>query len=370
MQFMEIDRNTLDRLLPGLRERLAEVSLTELESEKNPGIEIFRTLGGTNLLVPKEHGGLGADALDSVRVMRALAAVAPSTAVATMMHQFSVSTMVAAVSFGAESGVNPALLDSITQNHLLLSSAFAEGRTDQDILQPTMTATPVEGGFLVSGTKKPCSLSRSMNLMTASVALPPEHSVTGLGIAVIPADAEGLSVHPFWSSFVLAGAESDEVRLTDVFVPAEQMVAPPIEQAIALQMTGLVHFQLSVSAAYTGIASELVRRVLERGRGSVTDRADLAVRIEAAALATESVARQLIAGDPIHITLAAAQVARFAAQQTIGEVVNRAVELLGGMAYVSSSDVAYLAAASHGISFHPPSRSSAASSIVDYFTAG
>lgn len=367
MQFMDSDRAALDRLLPDLRRQLGELSLGELESEKNPGIELFRSLGGTNLLIPEAFGGNGATALEAVRVMRALAAVAPSTAVATMMHQFSVSTVVTAIGLGPETGVDPQLLTAITADRLLLASGFAEGRTDQDILAPTMTATVVDGGFLVSGGKKPCSLSRSMNLLTASVALPVEQSATGMGIAVIPADAEGISVHPFWSSFALAGAESDEIRLSEVFVPTQQMITPPLEQAIALQLAGLVHFQLSVSAVYTGIASSLVRRVLERGRGSVTDRADLVVRIEGAALAIEAVARQVMAAEPLHTTIAAAQIARFSVQDAIGQVVNRAVELLGGMAYVSSSDVGYLAAAAHGVAFHPPSRTSAAQNIVDYF---
>jgi hypothetical protein len=51
-------------------------------------------------------------------------------------------------------------------------------------------------------------------------------------------------------------------------------------------------------------------------------------------------------------------VARYAVQDALGETVNRAVELLGGMAFITSSDVAYLAAVSHGLTFHPPSRTS------------
>jgi alkylation response protein AidB-like acyl-CoA dehydrogenase len=284
-----------------------------------------------------------------------------------MMHQFSVSTLVAAVRLGAEAvGVDPALLRSIAGGRMLLSSAFAEGKTGQDILRPTMTAVPVDGGYRINGVKKPCSLSGSMDLMTASVAVA---GMDGLGIALVPANADGLSVHPFWTSFALAGAQSDEVRLENVFVPTDQVVLPPLELSFLLQMTGLIHFQLYVCAAYTGIASSLVHRVLAEGRGSVTDRADLVVGVESAALATESVAHRLIADDPVHTTLAAAQVARFAAQDAVGRTVNRAVELLGGMAYVSSSDVGYLAVAAHGIAFHPPSRTSAAQGVVDYFTA-
>ena len=66
-------------------------------------------------------------------------------------------------------------------------------------------------------------------------------------------------------------------------------------------------------------------------------------------------------------TLAAALVSRFAVQDAIYAAVNMAVELLGGMAYIGSSDVAYLAAAAHAIAFHPPSRASMAGGMVDYY---
>ena len=46
---------------------------------------------------------------------------------------------------------------------------FAEGRPGAGILSPTMTARPVEGGVVVDGAKKPCSLARSMTMLTASV---------------------------------------------------------------------------------------------------------------------------------------------------------------------------------------------------------
>jgi hypothetical protein len=54
-------------------------------------------------------------------------------------------------------------------------------------------------------------------------------------------------------------------------------------------------------------------------------------------------------------------------QDAISATVNQATELLGGMAYINSSDVAYLAAASHAIAFHPPSRSSVAGGLLDYY---
>jgi alkylation response protein AidB-like acyl-CoA dehydrogenase len=233
-----------------------------------------------------------------------------------------------------------------------------------------MRAEPVDGGFLINGAKKPCSLARSMNLLTASVAMPMPDGTEGMGLLMLPAETPGVSIHPFWSTFALAGAESQEVRLTDVFVTPEHIIQPDpefLEQMENLTTVGLIWFQITVCATYTGIASALVAQVLERARGSVSDRAALAVKIESAAALTEGLARRVMDGETDNDTLATALVTRFAVQDAVSGAVNLAVELLGGMAYIGSSDVAYLAAASHAIAFHPPSRSSTAKGLLDYY---
>lgn len=372
MQFMEADRNICDKLLPGLRQQLAEIPLPELESEDSPAIEIFRAHGGTNLMVPAAYGGLGASALDAARVVRALGAVAPSMTIATTMHHFSLGTLFAvADAVGDGSGLEQILLKRVVEHRLLVASGFAEGRTGQGILAPTMQAQPVDGGFLINGSKKPCSLSRSMDVLTASVGVPLPDGSVGMGLLMLPADTPGVSVHPFWSTFALAGAESHEVRLTDVLVSPEHIIQPsPDIAAVMDELTtvGLIWFQLTVCAAYTGIASTLVEMVLERSRGSVSDRASLAVRIEAAAALVEGLARRIMDGETDNDTLATALVTRIAVQEAVNLTVNNAVELLGGMAFISSSDIAYLAAAAQAIAFHPPSRTSMADGLIDYYS--
>lgn len=371
MQFMEADRILCDKLLPGLRGQLAEIPLAELESEDSPAIEMFRAHGGTNLLVPAGYGGLNATALEAARVIRALGALAPSMTVATMMHHFSLGTLFAvAETIGTESGLEDILLRRIVADRMLVASGFAEGHSGRGILDPTMRAEPVDGGFLINGSKKPCSLSRSMDLLTASVSMPMPDGGRGTGVLMLPADTPGVSIHPFWSSFALAGAESNEVRLDDVLVTPEHIMQPNpevVRQMDKLTTTGLIWFQMTVCASYTGIASALVDKVLDRARGSVSDRAALAVRIESAAALTEGLARRVMDGEVDNDTLATALVTRFAVQDALAATTSQAVEMLGGMAYIGSSDIAYLAAATHAIGFHPPSRSSMAGGLVDYY---
>jgi len=371
MRFMQADYEACDRLLPGLRKELSEIPLETLESEGSPAVELFRARGGSNLLVPEEYGGLDADPLQAARVVRVLGSLSPSLAVATAMHHFSVGTLFGvADTFAEGTDLDDLLLKRIAEERLLVASGFAEGRSGQGILTPSMEAEPVDGGYLLNGAKKPCSLSRSMDLLTASVGMRQPDGSVEMGFLMLPADTAGISVHPFWSSFALAGAESNEVRLTDVFVTDRQILQPPAERAqelSELQEVGLIWFQLIVCAAYTGVASTLVGRVLERARGSASDRAALAVRLESAVALTEGLARRVDDGDIDNDGLAAALVTRFTVKDLLADTVRDAVELLGGMAYVSSSDVAYLSAAAHAIAFHPPSRSSQVEALLAYY---
>ncbi|MFE6774966.1 acyl-CoA dehydrogenase [Streptomyces sp. NPDC057702] len=370
MRFMQADRDTCDTLLPGLRAALAAEPLAKLEAEGGPAMGLFREYGGSNLLIPKAYGGLGADALEATRVVRVLGSLSPSLAVATAMHHFSIGMLFGiAESFGPGTDLNDTL-KRVSEERLLLASGFAEGRSDQGILSPTMVAQPTEGGYLLSGSKKPCSLSRSMGLLTASVGMRRPDGSIEMGFLLLPADTPGVSVLPFWSSFALAGAESNEVRLKDVFVTEGQILRPPadlVDGLSELQEVGLIWFQMIVSAAYTGLASALVDRLLEKGRGSASDRAAIAVRVESAALLTEGLARRVASGDTGNDALAAALVTRFTVQDLLADTVRGVVELLGGIAYVTSSDTAYLAAASHALAFHPPSRSSMVDGLLDYY---
>ncbi|RJL35925.1 acyl-CoA dehydrogenase family protein [Bailinhaonella thermotolerans] len=366
MRSLAIATRTCDRLLPGLHAALSAVPLLDLEKRGNPGVELFRAHGGPGLLIPAEYGGAGASALDAVRVVAAIASRAPSLAVGTAMHHFSVATLFMVVEAQGPEALETVLLREIAGKGLLVSSAGAEGRSRQSIVAPAMTARPAEGGYVVDGSKKPCSLARSMDLLTATVALPDG----ALGLMFAPADLPGISVHPFWASDILAGAESEEVRFTGVRVPEEFIVRPDLSDPSgvdAMQAAGFIWFECVISAVYLGIASALVERAVGAERGSVAERAALGVRLESAGCLVEGLARMIDQRDLDNDALARSVITRLAVQDAVGESARRAVELLGGMAFVTSPEIGYLLAASQLLAFHPPARTAIAPNLADYF---
>ncbi|MFI6822763.1 hypothetical protein ACIBJE_17680 [Micromonospora sp. NPDC050187] len=369
MRSLDQARALCESYLPGLVDGLSKIPFDQRESSGAATLPVFRASRGPGLVIPKDYGGLGATPLDAVRVMRAIGAHAPSLAVGTTMHHFSVATLFTFAESIKNSGMEWALLEAITSRNLLVSSGFAEGRPAQGILAPTMTATPAPGGYRINGSKKPCSLSHSMDLLTASVAVPASDGGQQTAFLLMPATLRGITRHPFWGSSVLAGAESDEVRLSDVYIEDELVIPTengPDGMLDDLQTTGFIWFELLITASYLGMASALVERALAARRAAITDRAALGTRIETATQLLEGAARAMMAGETDNDALARVLMARYGAQDAIADAARQAVEMLGGMSFIGSPDVAYLIAACQCVAFHPPSRASIAAAMVDY----
>jgi alkylation response protein AidB-like acyl-CoA dehydrogenase len=367
VNFLRSARDCLDRYLPGLDKQLAEIPLLELERPGNESLALFRQAGGPALLVPTEFGGLGSSLVDAIHVQRAVGSRSPSLAVATTMHHFSVASLVELTA--SRPGFEWAMLEALAANNWLLSSGFAEGRTGQNILTPTMKATVVEGGLMVRGAKKPCSLTWSMDLMSASVAVAdPQGGPDRMAVVLIPAASPGLERKKFWQNWVLAGAESDEVILNDVHVPDALVFYPSDGPTMdPVQARGFMWFELLISAAYLGAASGLVERVMAKKKGTPDDVALLAIELESATAGLLHVASHMSQrSDDIDSDLALALNVRYGAERAIERVVMAASTIAGGMAFIGSSETTYLSAASRALAFHPPSRAAASDALARY----
>ncbi|MGX5187118.1 acyl-CoA dehydrogenase [Streptomyces avermitilis] len=375
MRSLDTARSVCERIHPWLLKELEQSPYLERERPGSPAIDLFRMHGGVGLLVPGRYGGHEADPLDALRVQLALGSVSPSLVTAVSMHHYAVAMLYSLAAKGGRlADEQSALLHRIVPDRLVLTSGWAQGRTAQNVHEPAVVARPVEGGFLLSGAKKPCSLSRSMKLLAASVAI---HRGKGSepepALALVAADAPGLSVHSFWTNALLGGAESDEVRLTDVFVPSGLMVRAGADDPTrldALHSTGFVWFQMLISAGYAGGAMWLVEQVLDHQRGAAAERATLAVDMEAAVALLEGVARATAPAPGDEDSMARVLVARYTVQKALPDIASRALELLGGMPFICDSEQAQVAAAVRALAFHPPSRLAGAEPLLRYFDGG
>jgi alkylation response protein AidB-like acyl-CoA dehydrogenase len=368
--FLGQEREVLEKYFPGLDSELASIPFSVLESKENPGIRLFKERRGPALLIPEEYGGLGASAIDATRVMRAIGARAPSLGIVCTMHSFSVSTLVEWAIFGEEYG--QLLLSGLAENSMYVASGFAEGRSGSRPLDMTMRARRApNGGWLINGRKKPCTLTHSMDFLSCGLIAETEDGVWRRAVGLIPADVSGIERRSFWTSPILAGAESDEVILTDAHVPDDFVFITDQTDALnPVEITGYVWFQLSLTSTYLGIVSALVEKVLESGKGTAEERAQLIVQVENQATALDGIAYALHARENQQRLLCRALSTRYGAQAAIEHLAMRSVELLGGMAFMSNSDITYRMCACRAMSFHPPGRLFALSAIEQYAQGG
>ena len=365
MHFLTAERATLDEFMPGLDAALQAMAFSAREAPRSRTIQLFRDAGGPGLLIPRNAAGGGASALQAIHIQRAIGSRAPSLAIASCMHQFSVMTLVELSR--QRKGPELFLIEAIARQRLLVASGFAEGRSGAGILDAAMRARRIEGGFVVNGSKKPCSLAQSMDLLTASVRIDSAEgssAASSFAVLLIPATSNGISHRPFWTTPILAGAESDEVVLTDVSVSDQLAFETSTGEMDSIQTCGFIWFELLVTASYLGIASALAERVLTARRGPDLDRALLASELEAAMSALEGIAARIAAGPLDPQLLGRMLLVRYATERAIERATDLAVTLLGGIAFIQSPDVSYLLAASRALAFHPPSRSSMASGLA------
>lgn len=370
MNFLAGPRALMERFLPGVDAALASVPLEVLESRQNPSIQMLREARGPALLIPKKYGGLGASAVEGVRVLRAIGSRAPSLGIVCTMHNFSVSTLVEWAIFGEEYGAD--LLAGLAENSMYVASGFAEGRTGSRPLDMKMKARRApEGGWLISGRKKPCTLTYSMDFFSCGLVAETDDGQLRRAVGLVPADAAGIERRPFWNTHVLAGAESDEVILNDVHVPDDFVfVVEGGDVLDPVEVTGYIWLQAALSATYLGIASGLAERLLKSQKGSREERGMIVAAIENQAAAIDGIAYALDAREERNGLLCRALSTRFGAQLAIENIAQRCTELLGGMAFIGSPDVAYLMCACRAMAFHPPGRLPSAAALDEFARGG
>lgn len=360
------ERAILENYIPGLLEYLDRTPLSDLESRGGEAIAKFKEFGGTSLIVPKELGGSGATALEAVRAQRAIGSRSPSLGAATTMHHLSIASLIEFARGASED--DRALVKSLVEQHAVIASGFSEGTPGGSVFIPTMKAKKVGDVYVVNGSKKPCSLSGSMDLLTASV------EVEGIGekdgeraVALIPASLDGISVEKFWDTPFLEGSESDEVVLRDVEVPADLVLLNSDDDPDGVhEMTGYLWFGMLISANYLGGATVLLEKMLAADKGDYEGYTRAAADIENSMAAIESVARAVDDGERGQDISARLLFCRIAIRDALVRSSAAAMESLGGIGFIKNPDIGYLAGALQAFAFHPPSRRSISETLTKY----
>jgi alkylation response protein AidB-like acyl-CoA dehydrogenase len=334
-------------------------------------LDRLRDAGYFGLPVPAAFEGRGAGLLECAAVQRSLARADPALAIALNMHLFSIGMAVEHwLLYQDTCGL---LLEAIATQNRIVSSAFAEPGLGGSILHSNSKATRVDGGYVVSGVKTPCSLAGQCDLISLQMeAVPAEPD--GLLLAVIPAATDGVRVERSWDSLGMRASASDTLVLEDVFVPDELVFhrCEPGYDDDEVFAAGLVWFCVTTTATYIGVAEAALgaaREELHRLQLSYLgeSRADLPSvqsqlgEVVAGSLTLESAcvgAARLLdsrAHDPRALVPLAVAI-KHASVEVCIRAVEISAELLGGLAYARGGTPARLWRDVQAARFHPPTR--------------
>ncbi|MET9594466.1 acyl-CoA dehydrogenase family protein [Streptomyces sp. NPDC006516] len=345
----------LDAVGEGLWEELSATPPAGHEKDASGAFALLKRTRATAMLIPAALGGSGATAAQAVRFQVALGSLAPSAAIATTMHHYKIAALGRVAASGDERA--GAILSGISRGALLIASGGAESTPGRDLRSLGSQAVRDGGEYRVTGLKRPCSLSTSMDMMSLMVELrAPDGSPEGYAQAFVDARAQGLTRSPFWQSPVFLAAESHAVRLTDVRIDAGQVFPLVGDAGRRFASDCYLWFQLLISASYLGVASCLAdatppeRRASSRGRReAVAHLRELEGVLLRAAGAVDEAA-------PARDQLNLAVRARDRVEDEIGAVGAALVRAAGGGAFARGDLWTGLAGAVNAIAFHPPQR--------------
>jgi len=314
----------------------------------------LRESGYLALAVPVELGGMGASIREVAAVQRELGRRCGSTALALAMHQHVTAFTAWRYRRGLP-GAEATLRRVANEGILLVSTGGG------DFTHPRGSATKVDGGYRVSGHKIFASQSPAGTVMSTMFPWDdPERGLRVLNVAIPFADP-GVTVHDTWNAMGMRGTASNDIMITDVFVPDERVMADRPYGVIdpPLQVIATIAFSI-IAGAYLGVADGAVASALAEVAGRANDplvQRQVGLMLHRQRIASWALdgATRIVGDDPQPSmeTFAAVMAAKREIAIAGIEICDLAMELTGGSAYSKGSVIERAYRDIRAAKFHP-----------------
>lgn len=306
-------------------------------------VERLRESGMATMFIPREFGGAGASLTAYCAVIETIAGACAST-----------SGIVATIQLGSaplmlveDGALKNALLRGIVERGEMVSFALSERGAGSDPAGMTTAATPERGGWRIRGEKCWIGGGGEAARYVVFAQTRPGSGKQGIAAFLVEADADGVRDDAFEDKMGMRGTRTSTITL-DTWVAADRMLAPP-GKGLRMAFAALDVGRVGVAAQAMGIALAAYRIALSHSAKRRTfgqllidhqalafQLADLASRLTAARLVTYEAARVYDEGGDIS---AIAAQAKLLASETSHDVVDTALQLLGGAGFVKPNPV-------------------------------
>src|SRR5881296_4206599 len=219
--------NVVERAEQLTRERIAQRAGDYDVAGANP-VESWRDLWREGLLagtIPTGYGGEGLDMATYVAVIRALARGCANTAMTLHMHS-TVMKFIAAL--GSEVQKRRYFAE-VVEHGRLFGSWGSEPAVSLSRTLLMETAIREAGvGWVVDGVKHFCTMALGASQYMVWCALDGEADMgKALVLALVPADATGITTDGKWNTLGMRGTYSPSVTFSGVWIPREAALGRP-----------------------------------------------------------------------------------------------------------------------------------------------
>jgi acyl-CoA dehydrogenase len=194
-----------------------------------------------------------------------LARYCSSTALAVNMHLYITLMQ----GFRRRSGAPDAegVLKRVADEDLILMTSGGS-----DWLWPTGEAVEADGGYRITARKAFCSQAPVAGVLATSAPVRHEDGTIEVLMFGVPMNGDGVEIIDTWDTLGMRATASQDVQLTDVFVPAERITARRGWDSLDGPLNAAaLHIAPTSASVYWGVAcaarDEAVRVVSKRKRG-------------------------------------------------------------------------------------------------------
>jgi alkylation response protein AidB-like acyl-CoA dehydrogenase len=313
----------------------------------------MRKAGLMGLMVPENHGGMGADFFQYTQAAGRLAQRDGSTAVTFNMHNIIIATLAEVDEKALVGRLGKLMADfrSWVFAEALSGKVFAASLTEPGAgFHPkslTTTYERVDGGYMLNGKKSFVSLSEYADYYVVA-AVAEETLGSGeprVSWLVVANDDPGVRFERIWDTLGMRATVSNNLYLENVFVPKERMFMRT-EGGVIEKLAKEPHMVVGgFTACYFGIIEAIFNFVVQYqdGRKIVgTDTpiieselvqhkiGEMSINVEAARELVYSAARQVVADRGSKKTNAAIHRAKYYVGEIGPHLASQAIRLCGG----------------------------------------
>lgn len=270
----------VEAILPVLKSRAAKMDHEGFLDPAN--VQTLSEAGLLGLVVPEAYGGLGGGLRDWAGACFAMGTVCPSTALTYFFHNTSGSRGTLALAaleaglFNAdEAPVVRAFAEKILrlmgeEKKWMANFTSEEVKSEKSAITIETVAKPVDGGWLLSGTKSFGCATGIADLYLVTASLEGVNDSTGLCNFIVRRGAKGERPRAKWDAMGMRGTATDGLVLESVFVPHEDGLgmANAFGRSCEMSRTSFVGNQVAASVIYLGGAFAVKNAVLK----SVTEK--------------------------------------------------------------------------------------------------